>query len=341
MTRHRGTRIGALVVIVAACAAAWAVFAPPELGGSMRYVVTQGSSMEPVLHAGDLALVRAEGSVEKGDVVLYEHPRLGAHVLHRIVRADGGRYVLKGDNNDFLDDVRPTPGEIDGRLWVALPRVGSALMWAREPMHAALIVFALAFFALGGGAAVAALRRAPRPRGPARIRPEDVRASGRDGSAAQVLLAVGLAGVAVFALLAVVSRSRPATSIQSTPDAYAHVGSFSYGAQVEPSDVYPDGRVDTGEAVFLSLVQDLDVEFDYRLEAKDASAVRGSTQLRAVLSDGAGWTREVPLAERDGLHRDDGARRREPGHRVAHRDRRRDEGAHGLRDDHLRSRDHG
>jgi hypothetical protein len=101
----------------------------------------------------------------------------------------------------------------------------------------------------------------------------------------------------VFAALAFVSRAHPVTRTQAVSDAYAQVGSFSYGAIVEPSDVYPDGRVDTGEAAFLSLVPSLDVEFDYRLEARDASAVRGTTRLRAVVSDGAGWSREIPLGK--------------------------------------------
>ena len=296
MTRRTATRIGALVVVVAALVAAWVVLAPPELGGSTRYVILDGASMEPKLHAGDLALVRAEGSVGKGDVVLYEHPGLRAHVLHRIVRETGGRFVLKGDNNDFLDSVHPTPDEIEGKLWVTLPGVGSAITWAREPLHAALIVFALAFFALGGGAAISSLRRRP-ARGPGRAAADDPRSSGGAGGLGQVLLAVGIAGLAVFGLLALVSHSRSATRTESIADAYEHIGTFTYGAEVEPSDVYPDGLVDTGEAVFTSLVPALDVRFSYRMRAEDASAVRGTAALTAVLSDGLGWKREIPLAE--------------------------------------------
>jgi hypothetical protein len=250
--------------------------------------------MEPLLQAGDLALVRPSDGAGEGDVVLYEHPRLGAHVLHRIVRVDGRRYVLKGDNNDFLDDVRPTASELDGRLWVTLPRVGAVLMWAREPVHAGLLVFALAFFALGGGAAIAATRRRPEAAG--HVRPADATPGGQ-AEAAPVILAVGLAGLLAFALLAVVAHARPVVRAQSLPDAYAHVGTFSYGATVEPSDVYPDGRVDAGEAAFVSLVPTLDVELAYRLRVDDPSRVRGTIALGAVLSDGAGWRREISLAE--------------------------------------------
>ena len=297
MTLPTATRIAGFVVIVAALAASWAALAPPELGGSTRYVILDGSSMEPSLHSGDLALVRPQESVEKGDVVLYHHPELGVHVLHRVARVGGGRYVLKGDNNDFLDDVRPTAEEIEGQLWVSLPRVGSAIVWARQPLHAALIVFVLAFLALGGGAAVSTTRRPVPTRGIAVAVPSERRATSRPGGATQVLLGIGLAGLAVFGLLAVASLSRPSTRAETVPDAYTNVGGFSYGAPVEESDVYPDGLVDTGESVFLQLVPALDVAFDYRLETDDAADVRGAVELTAVLSDGAGWARRIPFGE--------------------------------------------
>lgn len=297
MTRRTATGIASLVVIFAALAAAWVVLAPPELGGSTRYVILDGTSMEPSLHAGDLAVVRGQESVEKGDVVLYSHPQLGAHVLHRVVRDRGGRYVLKGDNNDFLDGVRPTADEIEGQLWFSLPHVGSAIVWARQPLHAALIVFGLAFLALGGGAAFSRARRPTPTRGIVAAAPSERRATSNPGAAAQVVLGIGLVGLAVFGLLAVASYTRPSTRTATVPDAYAHVGEFSYGAPVEASDVYPDGLVDTGESVFLQLVPALDVAFDYRLAANEAADAHGAVELTAVLSDGAGWARRIPLGE--------------------------------------------
>ncbi|MGH3137349.1 MAG: signal peptidase I [Gaiellaceae bacterium] len=297
MTRRTATRIASFVVIFAALAAAWAVLAPPELGGSTRYVILDGSSMEPSLHSGDLAVVRQQDSVEKGDVVLYNHPGLGAHVLHRVVRERGSRYVLKGDNNDFLDDVRPTADEIEGHLWFSLPRVGSTIIWARQPLHAGLIVFGLAFLALGGGALITRTRRPTPTRGIAAAAPSEPRATSRPGSTANVVLGIGLAGLAVCGLLAFTSYSRSRTHTETVSDAYAHVAAFSYVAPVEESDVYPDGLVDTGESVFLQLVPALDIAFDYRLEAKGAADVRGAVELTAVLSDGAGWVRRIPFGE--------------------------------------------
>jgi hypothetical protein len=112
-----------------------------------------------------------------------------------------------------------------------------------------------------------------------------------------VVLTIGLVGLAVFGLLAVASYTRTSTRSATVPDAYAHVGEFSYGASVEESDVYPDGLVDTGESVFLQLVPALDVAFDYRLESEQSADTRGAVDLVAVLSDGAGWARRIPMGE--------------------------------------------
>jgi len=296
MTRRNATRIAALVVIFAALATGWAVLAPPQLGGSTQYVILAGSSMEPSLRAGDLALVRRHENVEKGDVVLYRDPEIGVHVLHRVVRVQDGRYVLKGDNNRHLDSTRPTADEISGGLWFSLQHAGSAIEWARAPIHAALVVFVLAFLALGGGAAVATRRRAP-ALGIVRAPTPESRTSTRPGGIAQVVLGVGIAGLVVFGLLALVSHSSPLSRAQTIPDAYEHSGTFSYSAPVPMSDVYPDGLVDSGESAFLQLVPTLDVTFAYRLSAQDAASVSGDVSLTAVLSDGAGWVRRIPFAD--------------------------------------------
>lgn len=289
MTGRTGVRIGLAALGLAALVSAWALFAPPQLGGSTRYVILDGRSMEPALAAGDLALVRtAADAVGRGDVVLYDHPGLRAHVLHRIVRESNGRFVLKGDDNDFLDDVRPTRDEVKGELWFAVPGAGSAIVWLREPLHAALLVFLLAFVALGGLAALTATRR----------RDSAPRGAGAGMGAAQPILAVALGAVIVLGGLGAVAFSRAPERTVEIPEAYAHVGTFSYGAEVEPSDVYPHGVVRTGEAAFLELVPALDVAFEYRLAARDLRARSGGTVgVTAVLTDGLGWQRELPLGE--------------------------------------------
>jgi signal peptidase I len=153
MSHRAATRAPAVVGLVVAAVMAWLVLAPAQLGGATRYAVVAGASMEPELSRGDLVLVRPGRDLGVGDIVLYRDPELGASVLHRVVAEEGRRLLVKGDANGFVDDVRLRPEDVVGSLWLTIPRVGSALLWLREPVHAALLVFALAFLALAGGGA--------------------------------------------------------------------------------------------------------------------------------------------------------------------------------------------
>jgi signal peptidase I len=147
------TIVAGLVLI----AAAWLLFAPAELGGATRYAVVEGASMEPSLSRGDLVLVRGGGDADVGDAVLYRDATLGVRVLHRVIAKEAGRLVLQGDANDFVDDARPRPSDVIGAFWFSIPRAGSVLFWLQQPLHAALLAFALTIVGLtGGGAARAA-----------------------------------------------------------------------------------------------------------------------------------------------------------------------------------------
>jgi signal peptidase I len=150
MSTKTAIRAASAAVFVALAGAAWLFLAPAQLGGGSRYAIIEGSSMHPVVSGGDLAVIRGPGAYHVGQVVLYRDPVLDVDVLHRIVRVEGGGFVLKGDANGFLDDARPSPSELEGELWFSVPYLGSALIWARVPMHAAVVVFVLTVFALGG-----------------------------------------------------------------------------------------------------------------------------------------------------------------------------------------------
>jgi signal peptidase I len=85
---------------LALAATSWFFLAPQALGGPLAYVTITGSSMEPRLQAGDLALVCPAEAYGTGDAVAYESAELHRVVLHRILRVAGTRYVVKGDAND-------------------------------------------------------------------------------------------------------------------------------------------------------------------------------------------------------------------------------------------------
>lgn len=295
MKRRSLTRVlaGALGLLV--LAAGWLAFGPTQVGGTTSYAVIVGSSMEPMLHRGDLAVIRAESTYRTGDVVLYESPQLGSNVLHRIVRVQGGRFVLKGDNNDFLDSVQPTEEQIVGKLWLSAPKVGRVTEWLRAPSHAAILVGLATLLALGGGAGVGAARRRRTAGEPARAERAPRSAVAASGDPLPWLGALGVASV-LFAVLALLAFTRPVTVTEPVEEAYVHQGRFEYSASVQRNQVYPDGRVTTGEPIFLRLVPRLRVSFGYTLEARKPVAASGRVRLDARVSDGRGWERLLPLA---------------------------------------------
>ena len=293
--RVSGIVTGVLAAVV--LVAAWIFFAPTQAGGGTSYAIIVGNSMEPKLHRGDLAIVRKQSSYRVGDAVLYDSRDLGSKVLHRIVRVEDGRFVLKGDNNDFIDAEHPTEEQIVGSLWVTAPAVGRATEWLREPLHSALLVGLVTLIALGGGLGTgAAVRRgaqpqrsrprvAPVPRAP-RALPEELK---------PILTGLAVAAVACIGL-AFVSFGRPVSTTANVEAAYAHQGRFEYEARVPKSPVYPDGHVSTGEPVFQRLVSRLRVTFSYRLESELPVTAHGRIALDARISDGRGWERILPLA---------------------------------------------
>ena len=117
-TATRAASISALAALV--LAAVW-LFWPSSLGGGTTYVSTHGISMEPGFQTGDLAILRPADSYAVGDVVAYRSESLDTIVMHRIVAGDANGFVTQGDNNDWLDEDRPTEGEILGTPLPARP----------------------------------------------------------------------------------------------------------------------------------------------------------------------------------------------------------------------------
>lgn len=297
MSTARLTGIAAGLATICAFAAAWTFFAPTQAGGGTSYAIIVGSSMEPGLHRGDLAIVRERSTYRVGDVVLYDSRDLGTKVLHRIVGVEGDRFVLQGDNNDFLDPEKPTEGQIVGALWVTAPAVGRVTEWVREPLHGALLVGLVTLIALGGGfGASSAVRKGPRRLEPVpKALPRPARLGSIPEEQKPLLLGVAVAAVALVAL-ALVSFSRPVTGTETVDAAYAHQGRFAYESRVTRNAAYPDGRVTTGEPVFLRLVDRLRVSFEYGLDSELPLRASGRIALDARISDGRGWERVLPLA---------------------------------------------
>src|SRR3954452_11876638 len=176
---RRAASISAAVALV--LAAVWA-FWPQPLGGGTTYVSTHGISMEPRFHTGDLAILRSAPSYAVGDVVAYRSVSLNTVVMHRIVDLDGDRFVIQGDNNDWLDQDHPSRDQVLGTLFVRIPQGGKVLASVTSPAGVGLV--AAVGIALLGAAhrprsrhAVRRARRRPAPRAPSL--PAPVRAYAR------------------------------------------------------------------------------------------------------------------------------------------------------------------
>jgi hypothetical protein len=81
----------------------------------------------------------------------------------------------------------------------------------------------------------------------------------------------------------------------TVPHAYTHLGTFTYSAHAPTGSAYPDGKVVSGDRVFLRLVDRLSFEFNYRLTSKFRHQVTAAGTLSAELDDGNGWTRRLDL----------------------------------------------
>jgi signal peptidase I len=292
----------AVCAALAAALAAWFLLAPQALGGSVEYLVVNGTSMKPSLSGGDLVVVRSADRYAPGDVVAYQSPVADRTFVHRILRTEHGRFVLKGDANPSADAGRPGVGAIEGKLWFAVPHVGSALGWLAVPMHAALVGGLLVLLLSGGGgAAVERRRRRRRPVFPAEAplsTPTSLETPSRPIFAGRwATYAMFVSGVAALAVavagLAAFSRGTTTELDRKVP--YRESGSFAYWAEVPPGVVYSDGRVATGEPVFLRLVDKLQTRFEYRLLTDAALNTSGRIVLTAVISDADGWQRTVDL----------------------------------------------
>lgn len=148
-----GRRIASLAITVAFVAVWFVGLRPSALGGWVSYVVIRGDSMLPTYQTGDLVVLTPQPVYRPGDAIGYRVPagQLGAGLLvvHRIVDVAGDRFVVRGDNNPAPDPWQPTAPDIAGSVLVAVPGVGRALAWLRQPAviaaaAAAIIVWIMA-----------------------------------------------------------------------------------------------------------------------------------------------------------------------------------------------------
>src|SRR5579862_8216557 len=162
MKRSRLRRVLPATVFALVAIAGWYWLAPAQIGGSTTYVATNGISMEPRFHTGDLALVRPVSDYRVGEIVAYHSTLLHVVVLHRIIGRDGNRYVFKGDNNSFVDPTRPLRSELIGALWLRVPHGGLVLKILHTPVMVGVVLGIVGLLLLLGAGEARRRRRGRR-----------------------------------------------------------------------------------------------------------------------------------------------------------------------------------
>jgi signal peptidase len=125
-----------------------AAVAGPMLLGAQPMMVRSGS-MEPLIHTGDLVVVRAiaPDSIEIGDVVTFADPKgSGRLITHRVrdLEIEGDRVTVatKGDavtsSETWTVPRAGTIGKVEYRIWKA----GYVVAWFKSP--AALLAVGVA-----------------------------------------------------------------------------------------------------------------------------------------------------------------------------------------------------
>lgn len=306
MSRRKATVIAGVSLL----AALWFfALGPRQLGGPVTYIVTSGNSMEPGIHAGDLVLARESADYDVGDVVAYDSPDVKKTVLHRVVDREGDAFVLQGDNNDWIDSHTPTRQEVYGRQWIHVPGAGKVVEWLRSPIGLAAVAGLVMLALYGGSRTTGRSGRWSRSGGagggsaPVGPRHRDDAASFDAASAVQRLertwpdsrsrsvAAVGAASVVIGLVLFAV----PATRSVPRDVRYFHEGRFSYQATAPGGAVYEDGRLETGDPIFRSLVDRFDVEFEYDFNSEASAEIEGTGRLDIEISDHFGWSRTIAL----------------------------------------------
>ena len=239
--------------------------------------------MEPHFHLGDLVLVRRQSSYQVGDAVIYRNAQLGRLVFHRIAAMDQDHFVIKGDNNSWVDAYEPVQSEILGKLWIYFPGVGKGVEWVRSPVNLAIVIV------LFGGLMMAGMFLNPTHRTKRNHSPS----GNLDGTMEGLLYVVGFFAV-LFLGLCIFAFTRP-TTLPADKIQYQQEGFFYYSATGAPG-VYDSNIVQPGEPVFPKLTCFLNVGFAYSLLGNGLQNISGNHLLSArILEEQSGWQRTLPL----------------------------------------------
>jgi signal peptidase I len=273
----------------------WFYTAPVGFGGSTTYVVTHGVSMEPRFHTGDLAIVRSQSSYHVGEIVAYQSKMLHTVVLHRIIGRAGDRYLFKGDNNHFIDFEHPRADQLVGALKLHIAGAGAEFQSIRSPALVGALA-AVAILLLTGGVFTRRRRRRRRQgQAGSHAQHPSLQLLQRPTERAAGVLTIGLVAVLPFAVLALLSFTRPPSARRPSETSYKQSGRLSYSAASTPGPTYANNVAVTGDPLFTRVVNKVNVRFEYQLSASARQSLAGTASLSANVASTSGWHTTLPL----------------------------------------------
>lgn len=119
----------------------------PKVLGFAPLIVLSGS-MEPAIYPGDVVLIH-EQKAEKykiGDVATYLDEQ--TVFTHRIVGEENGLFILKGDNNNTVDDT-VSPEQFVGKVLLTIPKIGVAMVFLKRPAGMAVLALLILLYVFG------------------------------------------------------------------------------------------------------------------------------------------------------------------------------------------------
>jgi signal peptidase len=266
----------------------WIVFAPIQMGGRVAYVIIDGTSMEPEFSKGDLVMVRHVPYYHRGDIVAYRHPEIG-HVFHRIVDITSEGFVLKGDNNFWLDSYFPTKDDVIGKYWFHIPKAGNVVKTLRQPGVFVLVVigFSIAIIIPTRGK-----KLIEKPLKKPNLKESKPMVSVSTKTQEIIFLIAVLAFTSL--LLGIFAFTQPINRTAEEMLTFQHKGEFSYTADTVPG-VYDNLKVQSGEPVFRQITDSITLDFSYKFETELITEIQGKYQLVAEIRDNSGWKRTIKL----------------------------------------------
>jgi signal peptidase I len=327
--RWRQAVLAAILLVL--LAAAWLVLAPIQFGGQAAYVIVDGRSMEPRFHLGDLVIVRRVQSYQINDIVAYNNASLKRYVFHRIIDAADDHFVLKGDNNDWIDSYQPARSELVGRFWVHIPGAGRLVLWSRRPLNMGIMAGVLGTLLAAGlfwrrrekinmnknsigewfrrmradgfrqvlaGAARLMQRLPGRAKEMVIYKPSEMqrqRGFKQLGGVFEVIFFILGTVLLASLILAYFAFTRPTQHTVEDDTRYRQDGTFSYLAMV-PAGIYDSPLAHSGDPLFPRLGCIVNIGFNYQLAGIQPENLTGTYQVAAtILDQQSDWHRTIRL----------------------------------------------